>query len=138
MKNRVYKIKDKILVQGNENELTENEVLVKEQNGSVILKERVNGEIKSIAGGSTEIKTKDIQIQKGSEEPNNNARIDKYYLNPEEHDIESYFMEFLEVDEVYFEYNGKHAKLAKVYYGPSSSDGGSELLIFAGPTYFTE
>lgn len=51
MKNRVYKIKDKILVQGNENELTENEVLVKEENGSVILKERVNGEIKSIAGG---------------------------------------------------------------------------------------
>lgn len=48
MKNRIYKIKDKILVQGNENELTENEVLVKEENGSVVLKERVNDEVKDI------------------------------------------------------------------------------------------
>lgn len=52
MKNRIYKIKDKILVQGNENKLTENEILVKEENGYVVLKERVNGEVKSIAGGS--------------------------------------------------------------------------------------
>ena len=54
MKNRVYKIKDKILVQGNENELTKDEVLVKEENGSVVLKERVNGEVKDIVvkGGS--------------------------------------------------------------------------------------
>ena len=53
MKNRIYKIKDKILVRGNENELTKYEVLVKEENGSVVLKERVNGEVKSIAGGSS-------------------------------------------------------------------------------------
>lgn len=51
-KNRIYKIKDKILVQGNENKLTENEILVKEENGSIVLKERVNGEVKSIAGSS--------------------------------------------------------------------------------------
>lgn len=48
MKNRVYKIKDKILVRGNENELTKDEVLVKEENGSIVLKERVNGEVKDI------------------------------------------------------------------------------------------
>jgi hypothetical protein len=52
MKNRIYKIKDKILVRGNENELTKDEVLVKEENGSVVLKERVNGQVRSIAGGS--------------------------------------------------------------------------------------
>ena len=52
MKNRIYKIKDKILVQGDENLLKENEVLVKEENDSVVLKERVNGEVKSIAGSS--------------------------------------------------------------------------------------
>lgn len=54
-KNRIYKIKDKILVQGNENELTENELLVKEENDSVVLKERVNGEVKSISGGNIKI-----------------------------------------------------------------------------------
>lgn len=61
MKNRIYKIKDKILVQGNENKLTENEILVKEENGSVVLKERVNGEVKSIAGGGNLI-TKNVTI----------------------------------------------------------------------------
>lgn len=137
MKNRVYKIKDKILVQGNENKLTENEVLVKEENGSVILKERVNGEIKSIAGGSTEIKTKDIQIQKGSE-TNSDVKISRYYLNSDEHDLESYFLQFLEVDEVYFNYNENLAKLIKVHHGVPSSEGGTEILIFAGPTYFIE
>ena len=40
MKNRIYKIKDKILVQGDENLLKENEILVKEENDSVVLKER--------------------------------------------------------------------------------------------------
>ena len=53
MKKRVYKIKDKILVQGDENLLTEDEVLVKEENGSVLLKERVNGEVKDIVGGGS-------------------------------------------------------------------------------------
>ena len=48
MKKRVYKIKNKILVQSNENELTEDEILVKEENGSVLLKERVNGEVFNI------------------------------------------------------------------------------------------
>ena len=58
MKKRVYKIKDKILVQGDENLLTEDEVLVKEENGSVLLKERINGEIKNVVadGGSSNIK----------------------------------------------------------------------------------
>lgn len=51
-KNRIYKIKDKILVRGNENKLTEDEILVKEENGSVVLKERVNGEVKSVAGSN--------------------------------------------------------------------------------------
>lgn len=56
MKNRVYKIKDKILVRGNENELTKDEVLVKEENGSVVLKERVNGEvINVVVGGGSNI-----------------------------------------------------------------------------------
>ena len=34
MKKRINRIKDKIFVQGNENELTENEILVKEENDS--------------------------------------------------------------------------------------------------------
>lgn len=66
MKNRIYKIKDKILVQGNENELTKDEVLVKEENGSVVLKERVNGEVKDIVikgGNST---TTEINVSSNS------------------------------------------------------------------------
>lgn len=134
MKNRVYKIKDKILVQGNENELTENEVLIKEQNGSIILKERVNGEVKNITEGSTKIKTKDIQVQPGSE-----SEIDlqacKYSLNPDEHDLESYFMQFLESDEVYFEYDGLKAILGKAFHKIVNPNNKFEILVFMGPTY---
>jgi hypothetical protein len=72
MKNRVYKIKDKILVQGNENELTKNEILVKEENDSVVLKERVNGEVKDIVvkGGASEpehVDLGDISISQNEE-----------------------------------------------------------------------
>ena len=48
MKKRIYTINNKILVKGNENELTKDEVLVKEENGSVVLKERVNGKVVNI------------------------------------------------------------------------------------------
>ena len=60
MKNRIYKIKDKILVRGNENELTEDEVLVKEENGSVVLKERVNGEVINVVVGGATLKYIDV------------------------------------------------------------------------------
>lgn len=67
MKKRVYKIKDKILVQGDENLLNEDEVLVKEENDSVILKERVNGNVKDIVvkGGAT-LKYIDVTNTDGS------------------------------------------------------------------------
>ena len=45
MKNRIYKIKDKILVQGDENLLKENEVLVKEFDKNVQLKTLQDGKI---------------------------------------------------------------------------------------------
>ena len=60
MKKRVYKIKDKILVQGDENLLTEDEVLVKEENGSVVLKERVNGEVINIVTGGGDSNIEDM------------------------------------------------------------------------------
>lgn len=63
MKKRVYKIKDKILVRGNENELTEDEVLVKEENGSVVLKERVNGEVKGIVVKGNNLSKEPITVQ---------------------------------------------------------------------------
>lgn len=74
MKNRVYKIKDKILVRGNENELTKDEILVKEENDSVVLKERVNGQVKDIVvkgGGEPElININDINLEQSSQQKN--------------------------------------------------------------------
>jgi hypothetical protein len=52
MKNRIYKIKNKNLVTGNPNEVTENEILVKENNdGTVELSHRNNGTLETLGSG---------------------------------------------------------------------------------------
>jgi hypothetical protein len=73
MKNRVYKIKDKILVRGNENELTKDEVLVKEENGSILLKERVNGQIINVVLNNRSIN--EIDVNSTSINPDTDADI---------------------------------------------------------------
>jgi hypothetical protein len=54
MKKRIYKIKNKNLVTGNPNEITENEVLVKENNdGTVELSHRNNGTLETLGSGGS-------------------------------------------------------------------------------------
>ena len=52
MKKRIYKINNKNLVTGNPNEVTENEILVKENNdGTVELSHRNNGTLETLGSG---------------------------------------------------------------------------------------
>lgn len=51
MKRKVGELFNKPIVQGNENELSSNEILVEQKGNTFILKERVNGEIKEVSGG---------------------------------------------------------------------------------------
>ena len=65
MKKRIYKINNKNLVTGNPNEVTENEILVKENNdGTVELSHRNNGTLETLGsggnGGSSNIKYYDV------------------------------------------------------------------------------
>lgn len=65
MKKRIYKINNKNLVTGNPNEVTENEILVKENNdGTVELSHRNNGTLETLgsggSGGSSNIKYYDV------------------------------------------------------------------------------
>lgn len=52
MKRKVGKLFNKPIVQGNENVLSSNEILVEQKGNTFSLKERVNGEIKEVSGGS--------------------------------------------------------------------------------------
>jgi hypothetical protein len=53
MKKRIYKINNKNLVTGNPNEVTENEILVKENNdGTVELSHRNNGTLETLGSGN--------------------------------------------------------------------------------------
>lgn len=57
MKKRIYKINNKNLVTGNPNEVTENEILVKENNdGTVELSHRNNGTLETLGSGGNEPK----------------------------------------------------------------------------------
>lgn len=51
MKRKVGELFNKPIVQGNENVLSSNEILVKRKGNTLSLKERVNGEIKEVSGG---------------------------------------------------------------------------------------
>lgn len=53
MKKRLYKVKNKILVQCNEEELLEHEILIKQDTSKISLKERINGKIVDITNGGT-------------------------------------------------------------------------------------
>jgi hypothetical protein len=54
MKKRIYKINNKNLVTGNPNEVTENEILVKENNdGTVELSHRNNGTLETLGSGGS-------------------------------------------------------------------------------------
>lgn len=53
MKKRLYRVKNKILVQCNEEELLEHEILVKQDTSKISLKERINGKIVDITNGGT-------------------------------------------------------------------------------------
>lgn len=66
MKKRIYKINNKNLVTGNPNEVTENEILVKENNdGTVELSHRNNGTLETLGSGgnSTPKIETDIRIE---------------------------------------------------------------------------
>lgn len=52
MKRKVGELFNKPIVQGNENVLSSNEILVEQKGNTFSLKERVNGEIKEVSGGS--------------------------------------------------------------------------------------
>lgn len=54
MKRKIDKIKNKRLVMGDINNLSSNEILVEQKGDTISLKERVNGEIKEVSGGSNE------------------------------------------------------------------------------------
>lgn len=55
MKKRIYKINNKNLVTGNPNEVTENEILVKENNdGTIELSHRNNGTLETLGSGGSE------------------------------------------------------------------------------------
>lgn len=54
MKRKVGELFNKPIVQGNENVLSPNEILVEQKGNTFSLKERVNGEIKEIGGSSIE------------------------------------------------------------------------------------
>lgn len=64
MKKRIYKINNKNLVTGNPNEVTENEILVKENNdGTVELSHRNNGTLETLdSGGNGDYKTPIVYI----------------------------------------------------------------------------
>lgn len=51
MKRKVGELFNKPIVQGNENVLLPNEILVERKGNTLSLKERVNGEIKEVSGG---------------------------------------------------------------------------------------
>lgn len=51
MKRKVGELFNKPIVQGNENVLSSNEILVEQKGNTFSLKERVNGEIKEVSGG---------------------------------------------------------------------------------------
>ena len=53
MKRKVGELFNKPIVQGNENVLSSNEILVEQKGNTFSLKERVNGEIKEVSGGNS-------------------------------------------------------------------------------------
>lgn len=53
MKRKVGELFNKPIVQGNENVLSSNEILVEQKGNTFSLKERVNGEVKEVSGSST-------------------------------------------------------------------------------------
>lgn len=53
MKRKIGELFNKPLVQGNENVLSSNEILVEQKGDTINLKERVNGGVKVISGGSS-------------------------------------------------------------------------------------
>jgi hypothetical protein len=75
MKKRIFTVKDKILVKGDENKLNNNEILVEDEGTLLVLKERVNGKIKTISKSSKEA----LNLQVTTGEPSTSTATNTTY-----------------------------------------------------------
>lgn len=75
MKKRIFTVKDKILVKGDENKLNNNEILVEDEGALLVLKERVNGKIKTISKSSKEA----LNLQVTTGEPSTSTATNTTY-----------------------------------------------------------